>query len=66
MIRKKSNGEGLPILLIAMYNDDGGTPEDLLDNFQKLQEELVRAGVFPEDYEFEGHRELVDMQLGKV
>ena len=44
----------------------GGTPENLLDYISTLQEELVRAGVLPEDYDFEGHRELVGMQPGDV
>ena len=42
-----------------MYNIGGGQPENLLDYISTLQEELVRAGVLPDDYGFEGHRELV-------
>lgn len=44
----------------------GGTPENLLDFVSTLQEELVRAGVLPEGYDFEAHRELVGMQPGDV
>ena len=64
---EKKNGEdGLPIPPYAVYNIGGGQPENLLDFVATLQEELVRAGVLPEDYDFEGHRELVGMQLGDV
>ena len=64
---EKRNGEdGLPVPPAAVYNIGGGTPEDLLDFVSVLQEELVRAGVLPEDYDFEGHRELVGMQPGDV
>lgn len=64
---EKANGEdGLPIPPYAVYNIGGGTPENLLDYVSTLQEELVRAGVLPEDYDFEGHRELVGMQPGDV
>jgi nucleoside-diphosphate-sugar epimerase len=63
----KSTGEdGLPIPPYAVYNIGGGTPENLLDYVSTLQEELVRAGVLPQDYDFEGHRELVGMQPGDV
>ena len=64
---EKSVGEdGLPVPPYALYNIGGGTPENLLDYISALQEELVRAGVLPEDYDFEGHRELVGMQPGDV
>ncbi len=64
---EKATGEdGLPLPPYAVYNIGGGTPENLLDYVSTLQEELVRAGVLPEDYDFEGHRELVPMQLGDV
>ncbi len=64
---QKAVGEdGLPIPPYAVYNIGGGTPENLLDYVSTLQEELVRAGVLPEDYDFEGHRELVGMQPGDV
>ncbi len=64
---EKTTGEdGLPIPPYAVYNIGGGTPENLLDYISTLQEELVRAKVLPEDYDFEGHRELVPMQPGDV
>ncbi len=50
----------------AIYNIGGGQPENLLDFVQILQEELVRAGVLPKDYDFEAHKELVPMQAGDV
>jgi nucleoside-diphosphate-sugar epimerase len=50
----------------AIYNIGGGQPENLLDFVSILQEELVRAGVLPEDYDFEAHKELVPMQPGDV
>ena len=64
---EKQNGEdGLPLPPYAVYNIGGGTPENLLDYISTLQEELVRAGVLPADYDFEGHRQLVGMQPGDV
>ena len=64
---EKKNGEdGLPLPPYAVYNIGGGTPENLLDYISTLQEELVRAGVLPDDYDFEGHRQLVGMQPGDV
>ncbi|MBR0341392.1 MAG: NAD-dependent epimerase/dehydratase family protein [Oscillospiraceae bacterium] len=64
---EKAIGEdGLPLPPYAIYNIGGGTPENLLDYISTLQEELVRAGVLPADYDFEGHRELVGMQAGDV
>ena len=56
---KKNGADGLPIPPYAVYNIGGGTPENLLDYVSTLQEELVRAGVLPFDYDFEGQRELV-------
>ena len=50
----------------AIYNIGGGQPENLLDFVQTLQEELVRAGVLPQDYDFEAHKQLVPMQPGDV
>lgn len=50
----------------AVYNIGGGQPENLLDFVQILQEELVRAGVLPENYDFEAHKKLVPMQPGDV
>ena len=58
--------DGLPVPPYAIYNIGGGTPENLLAYISTLQEELVRAGVLPADYDFEGHRELVGMQAGDV
>lgn len=64
---EKKNGEdGLPIPPYAIYNIGNSNPENLLDFVQILSEELVRAGVLPEDYDFEAHKELVAMQLGDV
>ena len=63
---RQEGPDGLPIPPYAVYNIGGGTPENLLDYISTLQTELVRAGVLPEDYDFEGHRELVGMQPGDV
>jgi len=63
---KLTGEDGLPLPPYAVYNIGGGTPENLLDFISTLQEELVRAGVLPSDYDFEGHRELVGMQPGDV
>ncbi len=61
------NGEdGLPIPPYAIYNIGNSHPENLLDFVSILQEELIRAGVLPEDYDFESHKELVPMQPGDV
>ena len=63
---KLTGEDGLPLPPYAVYNIGGGTPENLLDYIQTLQEELLRAGVLPEDYDFEAHCELVGMQPGDV
>ena len=64
---ERKNGEdGLPVPPYALYNIGGGQPENLLDYVQTLQEELVRAGVLPEDYDFDAHKKLVPMQPGDV
>jgi len=64
---EKKNGEdGLPIPPYAVYNIGGGQPENLLDFVNILQEELLRAGVLPQDYDFEAHKQLVPMQPGDV
>ena len=63
---KKTGEDGLPLAPYAVYNIGGGQPVNLLDFVTILQEELVRAGILPEDYDFEGHRELVGMQPGDV
>lgn len=64
---EKQNGEdGLPIPPYKVYNIGNSHPENLLDFVTILQEELVRAGVLPEDFYFEAHKELVAMQPGDV
>ena len=64
---EKQNGEdGLPIPPYKVYNIGNNSPENLLDFVTILQEELVRAGVLPKDYDFEAHKELVPMQPGDV
>lgn len=64
---EQKNGEdGLPIPPYAVYNIGNSNPENLLDFVQILQEELIRAGVLPKDYDFEAHKELVPMQPGDV
>lgn len=64
---EKKNGEDdLPVPPYALYNIGGGTPENLLDFVQILSKELICAGVLPEDYDFESHKELVPMQPGDV
>ena len=63
---KKNGEDGLPIPPYAIYNIGNGHPENLLDFVQILQEELIRAKVLPEDYDFESHKELVAMQPGDV
>ena len=64
---EKKNGEdGLPIPPYKVYNIGNNSPENLLDFVTILQEELVRAGVLPENYDFESHKQLVPMQPGDV
>ena len=64
---EKQNGEdGLPIPPYKVYNIGNSSPENLLDFVQILQEELIRAGVLPQDYDFEAHKQLVPMQPGDV
>ena len=64
---EKMNGEdGLPLPPYKVYNIGNNHPENLLDFVTILQEELVRAGVLPADYDFEAHKELVPMQPGDV
>lgn len=58
--------DGLPIPPYALYNIGNNKPENLLDFVQILSEELIRAGVLPEDYDFEAHKKLVPMQPGDV
>ncbi len=63
---RKKGEDGLPVPPYAVYNIGGGQPENLLDFVQILQEELVRAGVLPADFDFEAHKKLVPMQPGDV
>ena len=63
---RRKGEDGLPVPPYAVYNIGGGQPENLLDFVNILQEELVRAGVLPEDYDFEAHKQLVPMQPGDV
>ena len=64
---EKKNGEdGLPIPPYKIYNIGNSNPENLLDFVNILQQELIRAGVLPEDYDFDAHKELVAMQPGDV
>lgn len=63
----KENGEdGLPLPPYRVYNIGNSNPENLLDFVDILREELISAGVLPEDYDFEAHKELVPMQPGDV
>jgi nucleoside-diphosphate-sugar epimerase len=63
---RRKGEDGLPIPPYAVYNIGGGQPENLLDFVNILQEELLRAGVLPADYDFDAHKELVPMQPGDV
>ena len=64
---ERADGEdGLPIPPYKVYNIGNSSPENLLDFVTILQEELIRAGVLPADYDFEAHKELVPMQPGDV
>lgn len=61
-----SGEDGLPLPPYAVYNIGNNSPENLLEFVDILQQELIRAGVLPEDYDFEAHKELVPMQPGDV
>lgn len=63
---KKMGGDGLPIPPYNIYNIGNSNPENLLDFVRILSEELIRAKVLPQDYDFESHKELVPMQPGDV
>ena len=63
---KQVGEDGLDIPPYAVYNIGNNSPENLLEFVTILQEELIRAGVLPEDYDFEAHKELVPMQPGDV
>ena len=63
---RRTGDDGLPVPPYKVYNIGNNQPENLLDFVQILQEELVRAGVLPVDYDFEAHKQLVPMQPGDV
>jgi nucleoside-diphosphate-sugar epimerase len=64
---EKANGEdGLPLPPYRVYNIGNSAPENLLDFVDILQQELIAAGVLPQDYDFEAHKQLVPMQPGDV
>lgn len=63
---KKRGGDGLPVPPYAVYNIGNNQPVNLLEFVDILQQELVRVGVLPKDYDFEAHKELVPMQPGDV
>ena len=62
----KLGEDGLPEAAYAVYNIGNSNPENLLDFVDILQQELIRAKVLPEEYDFEAHKELVPMQAGDV
>lgn len=64
--KKEVGTDGLPVPPYKVYNIGNSAPENLLDFVNILQEELIRAGVLPADYDFESHKELVPMQAGDV
>lgn len=64
--QRKTGDDGLPILPYKVYNIGNSHPENLFDFVQILQEELMRAGVLPDDYDIEAHKQLVPMQAGDV
>lgn len=63
---KQAGEDGLPVPPYKVYNIGNNKPENLLEFVDILQQELIRAGVLPEDYDFEAHKELVPMQPGDV
>lgn len=63
---RKEGEDGLPLPPYAVYNIGNNQPENLLDFVDILQQELIRAGVLPQDYDFEAHKKLVAMQPGDV
>ena len=63
---KKTGEDGLPVPPYAVYNIGNSHPENLLEFVDILQQELIAAGVLPEDYDFEAHKKLVSMQPGDV
>lgn len=63
---RKNGVDGLPLPPYNVYNIGNNNPENLLDFVDILQQELIRAGILPKDYDFEAHKELVAMQPGDV
>ena len=63
---KQAGEDGLPVPPYRVYNIGNSSPENLLDFVDILQQELIAAGVLPEDYDFEAHKQLVPMQPGDV
>ena len=63
---RKQGEDGLPLAPHAVYNIGNSQPENLLDFVDILQQELLRAGVLPPNYDFEAHKQLVPMQAGDV
>lgn len=63
---RKDGEDGLPVPPYAVYNIGNQSPENLLDFVDILQQELIAAGVLPNDYDFEAHKQLVPMQPGDV
>lgn len=63
---RKDGEDGLPVSPYAVYNIGNQNPENLLDFVDILQQELIAAGVLPNDYDFEAHKQLVPMQPGDV
>lgn len=63
---RRDGEDGLPVPPYRLYNIGNNHPENLLDFVKILQEELIRAGILPEDYDFDAHTELVPMQPGDV
>ena len=63
---KHLGADGLPMAPYAVYNIGNNTPENLLDFVTILQEELIRANILPENYDFDAHKKLVPMQPGDV
>ncbi len=61
---RRADEDGFPITPYKVYNIGGGKPENLLDLVQIFQEEFVTAGVLPQDYDYDAHKELVAMQPG--
>ena len=63
---RQQGEDGMPLAPYAVYNIGNSQPENLLDFVDILQQELLRAGVLPKDYDFEAHKKLVPMQAGDV